>query len=391
MALMFRPEPYFQAFMVDMQNREAMRQKPFQFFQNMSDTSGNIANTIYGIRRQQEAERLKAEALELLKRRQMGYDVPGQSPSTIPGQRLNLGQLDEMTQGDQVPLEELIYNRSVSPTDMLANAPRPVIYPIRQSTSEQQPLFNQMMTNRNPKVITGTPGYHVPGEMELDYMNSMAKNNALQNQKKTSDVYFVDSASRQMFDRNMHPISMAPEGATPRIISDPYAGSEFARRDSLVQGAKYSIGVAKTLISQDVLNELKAIQKTPGRFYSDIASPEAKEFYRNIKNAISDNLYLKTGATANPGELEQATLSYMPALNETPEDMLSRLQMLENDTTYFSNPRNASGSGSPSPKDIGVPEEPIPRIRRINSQSEYDSLPSGYEYIDSNGNRGRKR
>lgn len=169
--------------------------------------------------------------------------------------------------------------------------------------------------------------------------------------------HFVDSTSHQMFDENMNPISLAPEGSTPKVIGNPYAGSEFARRDALVAGAVNSVNRSKEILNDTTLSELKGIRFTPGKMYSQIASPEGKELYRNLYNAIANQLYLKTGATANPSEIENNMIAYMPAANDTTYDMLSRLDMLSSEASLFSNPgknggvpRNTSPNPSPSPR-----------------------------------------
>lgn len=167
MALEFRPEPYWQAFEMDRSVQEQMRQKPFQFFQNMAGTSGEIATMLNQLRRQKLMEQMARD-------RMYGYEVPGTPDTTIPGQRLNIGDLDMVTNQGQVPINELLANRMKSPTDMLANAPAPVFSPIAPTTERQQPMFNRMLAQRNQTTIPGTPGYRVPGEMELDAMRATA-------------------------------------------------------------------------------------------------------------------------------------------------------------------------------------------------------------------------
>lgn len=114
-------------------------------------------------------------------------------------------------------------------------------------------------------------------------------------------------------------------------------GTEEQRRQALVGGAKTSIDDVRNIITSDpsTLNELKAIKMTPGRVYSQLASPNAKRLYINLREAIANEIYLKTGATANEQELENATVSYMAALNDSPADFIGRMDLLERNITPF--------------------------------------------------------
>jgi len=115
-------------------------------------------------------------------------------------------------------------------------------------------------------------------------------------------------------------------------------GTEEQRRIALVEGAKKSIKDVKNIInsSPSVLTELKAIRLSPGRVYSQLASPEAKKLYINVREAISNEIYLKTGATANEQELENAAVSYLAALNDNPNDFIGRMELLGRNIEPFS-------------------------------------------------------
>lgn len=174
--------------------------------------------------------------------------------------------------------------------------------------------------------------------------------------------HFVDSSSKQMYDENMNPIFISPEGSTPKIIGNPYAGSEFARRDALSAGAVNSVNKSKELLNDATLDELKGIRFTPGKMYSQIASPEGKELYRNLYNAIANQLYLKTGATANPSEIENNMIMYMPAANDSVLDMGSRLDMLSGEASLFTTP------GKPKPQTPATGPRPVLKDAPLTSQ-----------------------
>ena len=147
--------------------------------------------------------------------------------------------------------------------------------------------------------------------------------------------YFVDPSTKEMFDPNLQPISQAPENATPRMLSNPNQSNEGVKRNALVKSAINSVNIAKNNLTPKVLDEIKGIKFTPGKVYQQLASPEAKRFYRNISNAISSELYLKTGAAATQGEVDQRALIYMPAANDDVNDMRERLDMLHGEAANF--------------------------------------------------------
>lgn len=121
-------------------------------------------------------------------------------------------------------------------------------------------------------------------------------------------------------------------------IYPPTVGSEEQRRQALVSGANKSIAEIGEVLAKKptVLNELKAIRLTPGRVYSQLASPEGKRLYINLRESIANEIYLKTGATANEQELENATVSYLAALNDSPSDFLMRMEVLKRNIEPFS-------------------------------------------------------
>ncbi len=144
-------------------------------------------------------------------------------------------------------------------------------------------------------------------------------------------------------------LSRPPQPKAPAAPS-----SELSKRSALVQGARQSIGTAKILLTPNVLNEMKSIKLSPGKIYTQLASSEAKKFYRNLYNAISNQLYIKSGATATPSEIEGNMMMYMAAYNDEMPDMMDRLNMLESEVSLFDSSggeRPPTPTPTPSPKD----------------------------------------
>lgn len=149
------------------------------------------------------------------------------------------------------------------------------------------------------------------------------------------NFYFVDPSSRQMYDANMMPIDSAPQGATPRMLTSPGNSTEGTKRTGLLKGLQNSVSKTKQFMTPEVVAEMKGIRFSPGNIYSQLGSSQAKRAFSHLKNAISNELYLKSGATANPGELEEKALMYLPAGNDSVDDVLYRLDMLANEGSYF--------------------------------------------------------
>jgi hypothetical protein len=181
--------------------------------------------------------------------------------------------------------------------------------------------------------------------------------------------YFVDPATREMFDANMNPISEAPAGATPRMISNPANGSEQSKRSALAKGARNSISTIKSILNPNVVNELKGIQMTPGKMYSQLASSEAKKVFRHLQNAIANELYLKSGASMSETEAEKKAIMYMPAANDGLEDVLDRVSMLDGEVSLFE-------SGGVQPGSMAGPGFGGGKIRVSNGRETLEIDPS---------------
>jgi len=139
------------------------------------------------------------------------------------------------------------------------------------------------------------------------------------------------------YDPNTRTLSTPAQSNYTGIGLPKTVGTEEQRRIALVTGAEKSIADIRDIVTNnpDTLSELKAIKLTPGRVYSQLASSDAKRLYINLREAISNEIYLKTGATANEQELENSTVSYMAALNDNPADFLGRMELLERNILPF--------------------------------------------------------
>ncbi len=144
-------------------------------------------------------------------------------------------------------------------------------------------------------------------------------------------------------------------------------GSAEQRSKSLVSTGKQAIQSVRQNLTPEVLTELKAIRLTPGRVYSQLASSEAKEVYTNLRRAMENEVYLRTGATANPSELENSVVANMAALNDNPQDFLSRMNLLDQSISGF-NQRKLSTLDIPKPRALPT-NEPKKATHRWNSET----------------------
>lgn len=214
-------------------------------------------------------------------------------------------------------------------------------------------------------IKTGAPSEVINREYQLALMD--AEDEDLQKLRVLGDTlpqagksfYFVDPSTKSMFDQNLQPISEAPAGASPRMLSNPAQSNEGIKRTSLVSGALRSVNTAKSLLTPSVLNELKGIKFTPGKIYQQLASSEGKKFYRNLSNAIGNLLYIKTGAAATPGEIDAQMSMYMVAANDDLSDAKDRLDMLSEEASLF----KGGSNNNDIPDDIsGLSDEELLKI-----------------------------
>jgi hypothetical protein len=242
---------------------------------------------------------------------------------------------------------------------------------------QQTPIFRPM-TAQNPLSVQGMPlvqqfqkmriGGAKKQEQDMKFKEAESQNRLREAQSAwyerrpesgaAKDFYFVEPGTRKMYDANMQPIDMAPPGATPRMMTNPAASTEQTKRSALVRGARGSLEKARALMTPQVVAEMKGIRFTPGKVYSQLASSEAKRAFSHLKNAIANELYIKSGATANPGELEEKALMYLPAGNDSVEDVLYRFDMLGNEVSLFDSDGSADpvgGGGGPGFPGIGTP------------------------------------
>lgn len=161
MALQFDPTPYLEAY------RQRQARRP-DWNQMVNQPIQMGLNTLVQMQQQKKLDDQRAienqraqETLDMLKKEKFGYDVPGQ--------RLNLGQLDAMENGGQNPVSSFMQpnsNAPVYPPRQLPmggmnealqgpqNAPAPIISPVSLPAQ-----FDSWMKQRRST--------RVPGSMEL--------------------------------------------------------------------------------------------------------------------------------------------------------------------------------------------------------------------------------
>lgn len=133
-----------------------------------------------------------------------------------------------------------------------------------------------------------------------------------------------------------------------------------------VDPTSYKIGIEKKILPN-------ALQSSD--------TQQLEQIKRNFVNAI---LRKESGAAISPSELSEADKQYFPQAGDSP-DVLKQKEI--NRQTAIEGLNRAAGNSSISESS----STDSPKIQKINSQAQYDALPSGSEYVDSHGKRARKK
>lgn len=129
---------------------------------------------------------------------------------------------------------------------------------------------------------------------------------------------------------------------SPSGYASKNKGSETERREALVSSALDSIKDIRTLLTPDVLSEIKAIRFSPLGSYSQLASPEAKRLFNNLSNAMNNETYLKSGAAVNETELKESAFRNLAAATDDPEEFLARIAIIERNVKAFTRQKEES-------------------------------------------------
>lgn len=213
-------------------------------------------------------------------------------------------------------------NSGLSPDDFLAASkltvdgkPKPLQGTITKDGKTYQPFYNEK---------TG----------EVSYQELLGPKNAPP--KGLSYIGDTPDGDAISYDANTG-LKSVPGGKPYSGTTLPKTlGATEQRTQSLVKTGQQAIGSIKRELTPQVLSELKAIRLVPGKVYSQLASPEAKRVYTNLRRAMENEVYLRTGATANPTELENSIVANMAALNDNPQDFLGRMDLLDKSIGNFS-------------------------------------------------------
>lgn len=163
-------------------------------------------------------------------------------------------------------------------------------------------------------------------------------------------------------------------GKPPTPPKDPATTSEGIRRNALVEGGMLALSDIRKNMTQDVLTQLKAIRNDPFGAIEQMSSSPAKQVLLNLRTAIENQLYLKTGATATEDETRNAMKKFLAAAGDDLKDFDVRLGVLERDFGTFGGGKGAPTGGS----------------KVVSSQADYDALAPGTEYTGPDGQTRRK-
>lgn len=131
-----------------------------------------------------------------------------------------------------------------------------------------------------------------------------------------------------------------------RLPGDPNQSNEGIRREGLVNIGLQALGEIRASVSPQVLRDLKIIRNDPTGGFEQISATDSKNALNNLRTAIENQLYLKTGATATEDETRNAMKKFLAAVGDNPGDFEARLKILERDLRGFT--RNTPSSNSVS-------------------------------------------
>lgn len=155
----------------------------------------------------------------------------------------------------------------------------------------------------------------------------------------------------------------AATGATSFLGRVPGTGAK--RVSSRLETLK-----AKTLLN--VLSSMKELSKNGASGFGALSEMEGE----NIRNSIS---------TLDRGQKKE---DFQAGIDRFIKEMEAKKDSLKGtfSSTYGDDPSSASGQAQAAGQSIPSPDDNI-----VDTQEEYDALPSGAVYIDSNGKKARKR
>jgi hypothetical protein len=130
----------------------------------------------------------------------------------------------------------------------------------------------------------------------------------------------------------------APAATVPGIVpgTRPYNESQ-SRMELLIQSATPDLkrvidGYPALMSTKDQL-----LGKLPGDIGRLAQSPEYKQANDAVTSAMSNLLYVASGANLNAGELERKVQAYVPSINDDPQTAANKLDRFANDVMVTAN------------------------------------------------------
>lgn len=139
-----------------------------------------------------------------------------------------------------------------------------------------------------------------------------------------------------------------------RLPGDPNQSNEGIRRTGLVDGGRSALKEVRSNMDKSVLKDLKIIRNDPLGGYEQISSSKSKIVLNNLRTAIENQLYLKTGATATEDETRNAMRKFLAAAGDDLDDFENRLVLLDRDFNSFTRGESAKNGGSSDNDPLGI-------------------------------------
>ncbi|MDD4892385.1 MAG: hypothetical protein PHH73_00100 [Candidatus Rickettsiella isopodorum] len=222
-----------------------------------------------------------------------------------------------------LPLFQNISTKRLATPQEIMSGSKEIMPEERQQTTE----VIDPITGQTIRTIAGTPSQKI-----LKLSTPPAKTESFEDMLAKVNEMYPSGNIPQDLKISKGGISLTP---TPKKLAQEQRYENLATQT----------GKQVSSVIQDIKSEPKLIDGLKGLkvggmvYFNTLASPSVKKAFVKLKQGLNDLVYLKTGANLNEQEQNDAAMNMLPALNDKPEDFVSRLTVLIGEAEGFVNPK----------------------------------------------------